>query len=291
MAWRSFYEEAKQRLTSAGLPSPEVDARRLVEEASGNEGADFVTGLDDLATQRGVVKFDAMMARRLAGEPLQYVLGRWGFRQLDLAVDRRALIPRPETEFVTGLGLDELERQAADRGDSLLQAVDLGTGSGAIGLSIAFERPDVQVICSDSQADALDLARANLAGLGRVGVRVLMSEGSWFDALEPGQRSSFHLVISNPPYVERDADLPGEVADWEPVTALFSDDDGFADAAHLIEGAVEWLRPGGALVLELGATQLDRACELATAIGYQDVVAHDDYVGRPRALVARYVTR
>lgn len=283
--WRSFYDEARDRLTTAGVASADAEARWIVEQASGFEGGDFLTGLDQAATQRGVAYFDSMMQRRLAGEPVQYVLGRWPFRELDLAVDRRALIPRPETEIVCGLGLDELDRQSG--GDAPLIALDLGVGTGAIGLSLAFERRDVEVVGSDIDGQALALARANLAGIGRAGARVLLVEGPWFEPIPERLIGNCNLVISNPPYVARTDELPSEVADWEPALALFSDDGGFADAALLINATQTWLAPGGALVLELGETQLDRAAELATAAGYVDVTIHPDLAGKPRGLVAR----
>ncbi|MFV2040100.1 MAG: class I SAM-dependent methyltransferase, partial [Acidimicrobiales bacterium] len=181
VAWRSFLDEARQRLEAAGFASADIEARRIVEEASGYEGAGFHSGLNELATQRGVVAFDAMLGRRLGGEPLQYVLGRWGFRTLDLLVDRRALIPRPETEVVAGVALDELSRLATP--GRRLTALDLGTGTGAIGLSLAAERPDTEVILTDVSTEALKVARANLAGLGRAGTRVSIAQGSWFVAL------------------------------------------------------------------------------------------------------------
>jgi len=283
--WRAFYDEARERLAAAEVASPDSEARWIVEQASGFEGADFRGGLDQLATQRGVAYFDSMMQRRLTGEPLQYVLGRWPFRELDLAVDRRALIPRPETEVVCGLGLDELARQAG--GDTRLVALDLGVGSGAIGLSLAFERRDVDVVGCDIDEEALALARANLAGIGVAGARVTLVGGKWFDPIPDDLRGACNLIISNPPYVSRSDELPPEVSDWEPSHALFSDDDGFADAEFLITSAPPWLVSGGALVLELGETQLDRAAELAAATGYVEVAIHADLAGRPRGLVAR----
>ena len=161
VAWRSFHEEAVARLTGAGFESAEVDARRIVEAASGFEGGEFHLGLAELATKRGVVRFDAMLDRRLAGEPLQYVIGSWGFRTLDLMVDRRVLIPRPETEVVAGIGIDLV--RSLDRSATVL---DLGTGTGAIAFAIAQEVPRATVVATDRSADALALARANLAGIG-----------------------------------------------------------------------------------------------------------------------------
>ena len=176
-------------LAVVGLPTPEVDAWRLVEQASGAEGSELALVLDTPATQRGVAHFDAMLARRAEGEPLQYVLGEWGFRHLDLYVDRRVLIPRPETEVVVEYArrteLIVTPTSPAPRG-----VVDLGTGSGAIALAVAFERPAVDVWGTDVSGAAIEVARANLAGLGRAGTRVQLRVGSWFDALEPDSKAS-----------------------------------------------------------------------------------------------------
>lgn len=284
--WQSFYDEARERCTAAGLPHPDIDARRIVEEAAGFEPSEFRTSLRQLATQRGVVRFDRMMTRRLTGEPLQYVLGSWGFRTLDLMVDHRALIPRPETEGLVDLGLAELARLAVSA-DGPLRALDLGTGTGAIGLSLLAERTDVHAVLTDASEDAVALARSNMAGLGRPAARGEIRHGSWFEALSPAERHSFHLIISNPPYVATIDELPSVVADWEPADALFSGADGFDDARLLLAGAGEWLVPGGALVLELGATQLTEAASLAEATGWVDISIHQDLAGRDRSLVAR----
>lgn len=283
VAWRTFYAEAIERCAAASLPTPEVDARRLVEEAAGFEAGEFLLGLDAPATKRGVVTFDRMLERRLAGEPLQYVLGRWGFRTLDLMVDKRALIPRPETEGVVDHGLREL-----DRFDGMaVRAVDLGTGSGAIGLSLLAERTNVDVVLSDASEEALGLARANLSGLGRPATRGQVRHGSWFEVLKPEERGAFHLIISNPPYVATTDELPDVVAKWEPGSALFAGDDGLDAARILLDGAGEWLVPGGSLVLELGATQLAEAATLAERSGWVGVRVHQDLAGRDRTLVAR----
>ena len=285
VSWRAFLEEATARLRGAGAESPEVDARRIVEAASGFEGAELHLGLDEPATKRGVVRFDAMMERRLGGEPLQYVIGSWGFRRLDLMVDRRVLIPRPETEVVAGLALDELDRLAG--GGRRLVAVDLGTGSGAIGLSLAFERTDTTVLLTDRSTEALQVARANLTGIGGAATRVTIAEGSWFEALPPELAGSVDVVVSNPPYVAEHDPLPSVVADWEPTEALIAADDGCAHLDHLIAGAAEWLRPGGALVLEMAPAQTAWAAEAAVAAGYVEVAVHPDLAGRARALRAR----
>lgn len=289
VAWRQLLVEAVERLRVAGVPSPEADARWIVEEASGNEGADFQSGLDDLATRRGVVRFDRMLARREAGEPLQYVLGRWSFRHLDLFVDRRALIPRPETEVVAGLAIDELDRVRAERGAAGVVA-DLGTGTGAIGLSVAAERPGTSVWLTDRSEEALAVARANLAGIGRAGIDVRVAAGSWFAALPAELVGGLAVVVSNPPYVAAGDQLPPEVRDWEPEGALISGPSGLEALRVLVDAAPTWLVPEGALVLELAPHQGEEIARAAAA-RFAEVQVRADLAGRDRALVARRPSR
>jgi release factor glutamine methyltransferase len=228
-----------------------------------------------------------MVGRRARGEPLQYVLGSWAFRRLDLWVDRRVLIPRPETEQVVEAALG-VARETLSAQESLI-AADLGTGSGAIALSLAYELPfgRVDVWATDVSPDALDVARANLAGIGRAGARVTIREGSWFDALPADARGMFDLIVSNPPYVAAGETLPREVADWEPVAALISGATGLEAIEHLLRHAAQWLAPAGALVLEIGATQGPAATALARAAGFSVVEVRPDLAGRARILIAR----
>lgn len=284
--WRTFLAEARGRLREAGVPAPDTEARWIVEEASGLEGAELLAGLDEPATRRGVVRFDRLLARREAGEPLQHVLGHWGFRGLDLLVDRRVLIPRPETEAVVDVALGELDRLRAERGAALV-AVDLGTGSGAIGLSLAAERSGVEVWLTDVSSDALDVARANLAGLGRPATRVRVAEGSWYDALPAALRGGVDLVVSNPPYVAPGDDLPAEVADWEPAAALVPGPTGYEALHVVVDGAPSWLAAGGALVVELAPWQAEPIAERARGVGLREVAVHPDLAGRPRAVSGR----
>ena len=222
-------------------------------------------------------RYEQLVARRRAGEPLQYVLGSWGFRRLDLLVDRRVLIPRPETEWVVE---QALRRLPADVDATVL---DLGTGSGAIGLSIAVERPRARVVATDASPDALAVARANLAGIGRAATRVELREGDWWQAVH----EQFDLVVSNPPYVAAGDELPPEVADWEPVGALVPGPTGLEALAVVIAGAPSSLRPGGWLVCEIGETQGEAVRALATDAGLVEVDVLPDLTGRDRVLVAR----
>ena len=291
VSWRQLAEETERRLARSGVAEPgtePVEARRIVERASGHEGGEYLLGLDRPATARGVAHLDVMVERRLTGEPLQYVVGRWGFRTLDLMVDRRVLVPRPETEVVAGLALAELDRrraQAPDR-DGLL-AVDLGTGSGAIGLSLAAERERVAVWLTDVSAEAAAVARANLAGLGRAGTRVRLAEGDWFAALPAELAGTVDVIVSNPPYVATGDELPPVVRDWEPTLALLGGDDGLDHLRVLVAEAPRWLAPGGSLVLEMAPGQTGPVVELAVAAGFAEAEVHPDLVGRDRAVVAR----
>lgn len=281
--WRHLREVATTELEEAAAVDTRQEVRWLIEGASGLTAPEQAAALDAVADERQAAAFEAMVARRAAGEPLQYVLGRWGFRGLDLYVDRRVLIPRPETEVVAGLAIDLLAARGAPA-----TVVDLGTGSGAIALAIAVERwPDVEVWATDASPDALAVARANLAGLGRRAGAVRLVEGDWFDALPDEQRGQFDLVVSNPPYVAADDALPAEVADWEPSGALVAGRTGLEALARIVAEAVPWLREDGALVLEVGETQGPAVRALAEAAGFTAVAVHPDLAGRDRAVVAR----
>lgn len=286
ITWREVLAETTRRL-GVVTPSPDVEARWIIERASGNDGPRFAVGLDECVTERGMHFHDLMVERRLAGEPLQYVLGRWGFRTLDLMVDRRVLIPRPETEEVAGLAIAEVDRIRSIGDGRAVCVVDLGTGSGAIGLSIAAERERVEVVLTDRSVDALAVARANLTGVGRAATRVTIAQGSWFDALDPSLRGAIDVLVSNPPYVADDDDIEPIVRDWEPLDALFAGADGLDDLRIIVVGASEWLSPDGALVLEMGPTQVEAVAELCRTQGFAEVTTHRDLAGRPRAVVAR----
>lgn len=225
-----------------------------------------------------------MVDRRRRGEPLQYVLGVWSFRRLELVVDRRVLIPRPETEAVVDVALEELARVAPERP----LAVDLGTGSGAIALSLALEVPRARVWGTDRSEPALAVARANLAGMGsRVATRVRLAAGDWFGALPDDLRGQVDLVVSNPPYVGAAESLPAEVAEWEPPEALIAGPTGLEDVERIVGEAPVWLRRPGAVVIEIAPHQAEAAAGLARRAGFDDVDVRPDLSGRLRALVGR----
>ncbi|MDP1821366.1 MAG: peptide chain release factor N(5)-glutamine methyltransferase [Acidimicrobiales bacterium] len=282
---RALRDEAVQRLAAAGVDDPGQEARWMVERATGWTAAAQAGALDEALTERQLRFLDLMVERRVTGEPLQYVLGRWAFRTLDLLVDRRVLIPRPETEGVAGLAIDLVAERP---GEDPTIVADLGTGSGAIALSVAAECwPHVEVWGTDASADALAVARANLAALGRRAAAVRLEEGDWFGALPPEVRGRLAVVVSNPPYVAASEALPPAVADWEPDEALVSGPTGLEAIGRIVSEAPEWLATDGALVLEIGETQGAAAAALARAAGFADVDVRPDLAGRPRAVVAR----
>lgn len=298
VSWAELTEETIGRLTAAGVEHATSEARWIVEEASGLDSSELrIRGGGVLATERCVAHLDAMVARRLTGEPLQYVVGHWPFRDLDLMVDRRVLIPRPETEQVAGWALEQLDRLVADGltrpapvaqlPDGKATVVDLGSGSGALALAIASERPGVDVWAVERDPDAATVLRANLTGLGRAGRRVGIAEGSWFDALPGELAARVDLVVSNPPYVATTETLPSGVLDWEPADALFCGPEGTEAIDVILAAAPRWLAPHGVIVIEIGATQGSRAAAAATSAGFGSVRVARDLAGRDRAVIAR----
>jgi release factor glutamine methyltransferase len=281
VAWVQLLHETTARLADAGIEDAAISARRMIEEASGWDGAEMSVHLHDPAAKRGLAHLDAMVARRLSGEPLQYVVGRWSFRKLDLMVDQRALIPRPETEEVAGWAIEEALRFE----DPVV--VDLGTGSGAIGLSVVTEVPSSTVYLTDISHDALLVARANLAGVGLVGSRVLVFSGSWFEALPSEVKGGVDVIVSNPPYVPEKEDLPAVVRDWEPELALRAGPNGLRDLLPVVEQSIEWLRPTGVLVLEMAPDQTDTIAGHCLSCGFAEADIRVDLSDRPRSVVAR----
>ena len=280
ISWGELWEQTATRVGRA-------QARWLCEVASGMDGDEFLDALRDKATERCVAHLDAMLARLDTGEPLQYVLGRWGFRRLDLMVDRRVLIPRPETE-----GVVEAALQVARSLPRPIVCADLGTGSGAIGLSLAAEltRDELVVWMTDRSADALDVARANAAGIGRAAANVRLASGDWFEALPVELRGELAIVVSNPPYVgEDDVDLEPIVRDWEPAGALLAGSDGLDAIRHIVAEAPQWLRPGGWLVMEIGASHGEQVADLLRDAGFVDIEIRPDLAGHDRIAIARRV--
>ncbi|HEV7525995.1 MAG TPA: peptide chain release factor N(5)-glutamine methyltransferase [Acidimicrobiia bacterium] len=297
MNWRELRKAAARELADAGIAPAETEARFIVERASGYEPAEWLDIAESVPPARAEREVREMLRRRVSGEPLQYVLGGWAFRGLDLFVDPRVLIPRPETEYVVEIALEEAARSGLRRSRRRLSlvetrapvtAVDIGTGSGAIAIALAAELPDVEVWATDVSEDALAVARANVAGCAATRVRVA-DAGDWFDPLPPELRGAVRLVVSNPPYVAEHevADLPDEVAGYEPRGALVSGPSGTEAIVQLLQLAQDWLAPDSTFVCEIAPHQAGAMSEYARTLAYSDVLVRDDLTGRARVIVAR----
>ena len=274
ITWRELLASTAEVLNDVPM------ARWLCEHASGLDAEEFVAELDELVNARSGIHLDAMIRRVLDGEPVQYVMGRWAFRYLDLMIDQRVLIPRPETELMVDVVLRHV---GASKGPFTM--ADLGTGSGAVGLSLLHELPlnSATVWMTDISTDAIDVARANAAGIGRPAAGARFEVGSWWDALPSDVAGLFDVVVSNPPYIARgDAEVESSVNDWEPHSALFSGDDGLDDIRIIAADAPQWLRSGGLLVVEMGYTQASEVTSLMGAAGFIDVTVHHDLAGHDR---------
>lgn len=224
-------------------------------------------------------QYGEWLARRAAGEPLQYIEGRAAFRTLNVRVDRSVLIPRPETELLVERVLDWA------RGSEDLTALDLGTGSGAIAISLAIEGPFERVVGVDISVGALNVARDNVAEAG-VEAKVELRHGSLFEPLRPDER--FNVIVSNPPYValEEARSLPEEVRDWEPGVALYSGTTGLEVLGSIVRDAPKHLEPGGLLALEVAPRIATGAREIVRQAAFEGVQVLADLTGRQRMVLA-----
>ena len=216
--------------------------------------------------------------RRVSGEPLQYLTGIAGFRRLELSVGPGVFVPRPETEVIVEHIIHRLPQAGT--------VVDLGTGSGAIALAVADERPDARVLATESSSDALAWAIRNKEKLGS---SVEFLHGDLFDPLPESVRGSIDVVVSNPPYIadnERTA-LPTDVVDYEPHVALFSGVDGTTIIERIAPGATEWLARGGWLLIEISPHLQTVVPNLLRSHGFEEITLHPDLAERPRVVEAR----
>ena len=270
-------EWSKQYFAERGIDSPRLDAELLLSHVLGMDRVRLYMQYDRPLVPDELEAYRALVKRRAGHEPVAYITGTRGFWSLDLKVDRRALIPRPETEVL----VEEVLKHIPE--DSPATFVDVGTGTGAIALAVASERPNLRVIATDASAEALALARENAERAG-LADRVEFLEGDLLAAV-PAQLTIDH-VASNPPYVaetERDR-LDPEVRDWEPAAALFAGPDGLDVIRRLAEQAAHRLTPGGWLTVEIGWDQGRTAPEVLARAGLADVVVRKDYSQNDRVV-------
>lgn len=223
--------------------------------------------------------FRLLEARRMSGEPMAYIVGRREFMGRNFAVAPAVLIPRPETELLVECALDYLNGINAPR------VLDLGTGTGAIGISIALERPDAVVTATDLSPEALEVAQGNACSLG---ASVEFLPGSWYDALTD-DGTTFDLIVSNPPYISvSDPHLKQGDVRFEPVAALTDGYDGLTALRSITQGAPPWLTPGGALFMEHGWDQAQAVRQLLQLAGFTQVASLPDLAGIERVTGGTY---
>jgi release factor glutamine methyltransferase len=269
---REALAAASDAFEAAGVDTPRLDAEVLLAEATGLDRARLAAEPDASVDPPAARLFGAMVRRRVRREPVAYIVGRKGFRHLELAVDSRALIPRPETELLVEIALELAPASV----------LDVGTGSGAVALAVADELPDAEVIATDTSEDALELARENAKRLG-LADRVAFERGT----VPPGRR--FDLVVANMPYV-RDDEMPSlqpEITEYEPRQAVVAGENGLEAVATVAAASSAALTEAGAIALEVGAGQAGGAAELLLDLGFGQVEGRQDLAGIPRVVLGR----
>ncbi|MGC8337508.1 peptide chain release factor N(5)-glutamine methyltransferase [Cronobacter sakazakii] len=275
MEYQQWLKQAIDRLTAS--ESPRRDAEILLAFVTGRTRTFILAFGETALTDDELTRLDALLARRAAGEPVAYLIGQREFWSLPLEVSPATLIPRPDTECLVEQALARLPATPC-------RILDLGTGTGAIALALASERPDCHVTALDVIPEAVVLAKRNAQRLGIDNVTVLQSH--WFSALTDAR---FSLIVSNPPYI--DGDDPhlsqGDVR-FEPKSALVADNAGLADLETLVTEARRFLEDNGWLMLEHGWQQGEAVRELFTRAGYQAVETCRDYGGNERLTLGHY---
>ena len=267
---------------SRELENPRLQAEILLAAVLEMGRLDLYLHFERTLSHSEVGRYRQFVKRRLDGAPVQYITGIAAFRHLELQVDEAVLIPRPETEVLVDVALQQLEGRDAPK------VLDMGCGSGAVGISVALESPSAQVLAVDISHRALRVTRGN-AERNRVGERVRAIAGDLFACLNGDPGAGFDLIVSNPPYVASPEllALPPEVRDFEPRLALDGGEDGLDFYRRLAADAPRFLAPRGSLVLEVGDGQSLRVMEILGCGGrFADIVCFDDLTETPRVVVA-----
>lgn len=272
----ALWTDVRRRLEAAGVDTPVLDARLLVEAGAGVSRLDIVTDPRRVLSAEQVDGVNALTRRREGREPMGHILGRRHFWTLEFEVNRDVLTPRPETEFVVEVALKSIAH------DQPARVLDLGVGSGAILLTVLAERPNAHGVGVDISEAALSVARANAQALG-VADRVALMAGDWDHGLD----GMFDLVLSNPPYIASHeiAGLEPEVAQFEPRIALDGGADGLDAYRVIVANLPRLLKPGGVFALEVGKGQADAVNALAQAAGLSTGEPKRDLAGVPRVVV------
>ncbi|ENM5840098.1 peptide chain release factor N(5)-glutamine methyltransferase [Vibrio mimicus] len=271
---------AIEQLQQSGSDSPALDAAVLLCHVLAKPRSYLLTWPDKTLEESALVSLNALLARRMAGEPVAYILGEREFWSLPLKVSPSTLIPRPDTERLVELAL---EKAALIEGELL----DLGTGTGAIALALASELPLRRVTGIDLRPEAAELAQENATRLSILNTQFL--QGSWFSPLADGTK--FALIVSNPPYIEEnDPHLNQGDVRFEPKSALVAEENGLADIRYISTHAPRFLLEGGWLLFEHGYDQGEAVRTILRELGYQSVTTEQDYAGNDRVTLGQYQT-
>lgn len=276
----SALKSAIVQLQKGDNTSPSIDAAVLLCHVLDKPRSYLLTWPEKLLTSEQESEFNALLRRRLTGEPVAYIVGEREFWSLPLKVSPSTLIPRPDTERLVEVVLDK----ASGKQGAIL---DLGTGTGAIALALASEMPNRPVTGIDLRPEAQELATENAKRLNITNATFL--HGSWFEPLSSEETVKFSLIVSNPPYIEKnDPHLSQGDVRFEPITALVAEDKGLADIRYISENARGFLENEGWLAFEHGYDQGLAVREIMQALGYLDVVTEKDYGGNDRVTLGRY---
>lgn len=256
--------------TAAGIPSPRLDAEVILCGITGRDRSNLIASPETTLTPAQARSFSKAVRRRLRREPVAYILGTKGFRHIDLAVDPRVLVPRPETEMLVELALECRPRTM----------LELGTGSGAISLAVADELPGCAITATDVSEGALTVARANATTLG-LDHRIEFVEGSLPESGE------FDLILANLPYIAADERLDPDVRDWEPGLALFGGASGYEVFEQVLGDLAEGKVRAPVVGLEIGEGQGERVGELVREAGYEEIELREDLAGIGRVVIGR----
>ena len=280
--YNELYMTLRKQLRDAGVEAHSLEARLLTAHAAGKTPERLLADLQLYSSPAVEERLRALTARRLAGEPAAYILGKWEFYGLELTVTPDVLIPRSDTEVLVDRALELTENRSAET-----RILDLCTGSGCIGCALGVRLPRSHVVLADLSRAALDVARCNAKDCG-LGVRAICTEA---DALKPPvqQLGSFDLIVSNPPYIERAeiATLDASVRDYEPRMALDGGEDGLDFYRSITRRWSRLLRPGGRLLFEVGETQADAVLELMRGCGFEELAVTEDSGGWRRVVSGR----
>jgi len=270
---------AAQMLSNAGIENPALDVRILLEKASGKTSAELIVCDRDIVSETIQTEFHELLGCRLAYEPIAYILGEKAFWSLDFNVDEYVLIPRPETEGLVEQALALITAISAPR------ILDIGTGSGAVLISLLHERQSATGLGVDISPEALDMARVN-AERHNVGNRCQFIQSDYLESVT----GKFDIIVSNPPYIDSKAmaELAPDVELYEPELALHGGEDGLTAYRVIIAGAKDKLKPGGCLVLEIGFDQKETVSALLADAGASNITCKQDLAGLDRIVSATF---